>query len=344
MGLMLSASRDAAQSLAKLARHTLLSMYDRRMVLFSGKGGVGKTTLASAFALSCAMRGQRTLLIELNVRDRLNGLFGSTEVGQEIVEIEHNLYGVNITPDAAMEEYGVMKLKLKMVYKAVFENRLVSSFLKVVPGLSDLLMLGKSHFHATEVDDRGAYVWDKVVIDAPATGHGVFFLRIPSVITSIISGGPMYTDARRIESFLRDPALTAINLVTLPEEMPVNETLELRDTLLQELKMPVGFITANCVYSPLFNDQEMDWVEQVELSPSDDPETRGFLNAARFRTSRVRMHRDYIARLEHAISEPLVQIPYHFTERFDFQTVRKIALELDAQLDPLGVAARRSAS
>ena len=177
-----------------------MSLYDRKMVLFSGKGGVGKTTLASAFALSCAMRGQRTLLIELNVKDKLNHLFGSVEVGQQIVELEQNLYGVNITPDAAMEEYGVMKLKLKMVYKAVFENRLVRAFLRIVPGLNELLMLGKSHYHAVELDERGRPAWDKVVIDAPATGHGVFFLKIPSVITSILSAGRCTRTPRRSRS------------------------------------------------------------------------------------------------------------------------------------------------
>lgn len=322
-----------------------MSIYDRRMVLFTGKGGVGKTTLASAFALSCAMRGQKTLLIELNVKDRLNGLFGSVEVGAEIVELEHNLYGINITPDAAMEEYGVMKLKLKMVYKAVFENRLVSTFLKIVPGLNELLLLGKSHFHATEVDDRGRYVWDKVVIDAPATGHGIFFLKIPSVITSIISAGPMYNDARRIQDFMSDPKLTAINLVTLPEDMPVNETLELREVLENELKMPIGMLVANCVYNPIFDDEESRHMlditpSQIDAAPST---VQGFLQAGRFRAQRVAMQREYLQRLETEKKDAqFIQTSYHFAERFDFQTIRKIALEIEAQLDP-EQAAKRSA-
>lgn len=308
------------------------------MVLFSGKGGVGKTTLASAFALSCAMRGQKTLLIELNVKDRLNALFGSIEVGKEIVELEHNLYGINITPDAAMEEYGVMKLKLKMVYKAVFENRLVSAFLKIVPGLNELLMLGKSHYHATETDELGRPVWDKVVIDAPATGHGIFFLKIPSVITSIISAGPMYHDAKRIQEFLCDENLTAINLVTLPEEMPVNETLELREVVEKELRMPIGMLIANCVYKPEFSPEQMNRLldtsaEQLDESGSADESARGFLRAARFRAQRVAMQREYIQRLQSEKRDAtFVQASYHFAERFDFQTIRKIALELEEQL------------
>ncbi len=300
---------------------------------------MGKTTLASAFALSCAMQGKKTLLIELNVKDRLNSLFGAVEVGTEIVELEQNLYGVNITPEAAMEEYGIMKLKLKMVYRAVFENRLVHSFLKIIPGLNELLMLGKSHYHATEVDDSGRYIWDMVVIDAPATGHGIFFLKIPSVITSIISAGPMFHDAKRIQEFLSDESLTAINLVTLPEDMPVNETLELQQVILDELKMPIGMLVANCVYSPAFAPEQMQRL--LELDPGDvdkldcDDHMKGFVRAARFRSQRVEMQREYIERLDaNKQDAQLIQTSYHFAERFDFQTIRKLAIEVRAQLDP----------
>lgn len=311
-----------------------MSLYDRRMVLFSGKGGVGKTTLSSAFALSCARRGQKTLLIELNVKDRLNSIFGSVEVGPEIVEIEENLWGVNITPQKAMEEYGIMKLRMRMVYKAVFENRVVQSFLRVIPGLNDLVMLGKAHFHATEVDSAGRHVWDKIVVDAPATGHGIFFLRIPSVITSIIDSGPMFSEAKKIEDFIQDPELTALNLVTLPEEMPVNETLELRQTVLKELKVPIGMVVANSVYDPLFTDQELGWIEATGDDPLEDERTQGFLDAARFRTSRVQLQREYIAKLDERVDETFVTVPYYFTERFDFQTISKIADVLTEQLDP----------
>lgn len=310
----------------------MTSLYDRRMVLFSGKGGVGKTTLASAFALSCARRGQRTLLIELNVKDRLTSLFGAVKVSSHISEIEHNLFAVNISPQSAMEEYGLMKLKVKVVYKAVFENRVVQSFLRVVPGLKDLLMLGKSHFHATEKDAAGNYVWDKVVIDAPATGHGIFFLKIPSVITSIIESGPMFSDAKKIEDFLRDPKLTALNLVTLPEEMPVNETLELRETVQRELKIPIGMVVANSVYEPLFEDEQLEWLMGSEHGQFEHG-TQGFVDAGKFRAQRVTMQREYLERLESTLSEPFIKVPYYFTERFDFQTISKIADELDAQLD-----------
>lgn len=299
--------------------------------MFSGKGGVGKTTLASSFALCCARRGQRTLLIELNVKDRLSSLFGSVEVDEQIREVEENLFAVNISPQAAMEEYGMMILRLKLVYKAVFENRVVNTFLRAVPGLNDLIMLGKIHYHAVETHGRGRFVWDKVVVDAPATGHGLFLLKIPNVITSIIRTGHMYNEAKKIQDFLRDPTQSAVVVVTLPEDMPVNETLMMRRNLSQELKIPLAAVVANTVYPPIFEDHDLDLLAQDRDDP-DDPTLAGFLSAARFRSSRVQIQRHYLQRLGDELDEPLLQIPYYFTERFDFTTIRKIADDLDAQL------------
>jgi len=301
--------------------------------MFSGKGGVGKTTLASAFALCCARRGQRTLLIEINVKDRLSSLFGSVEVSEQIAEVEENLHAVNISPMAALEEYGMMILRLKLIYKAVFENKGVRTFLRAIPGLNELLTLGKIHYHAIETDERGKLVWDKVVVDAPATGHGIFLLRIPSVITSIIRSGHMYNEAKKIEDYLRDPAMTSLVIVTLPEEMPVNEAIMMRDIVTRELHIPIGAIVANAVYPSIFNDEELEQVERADDTKAQR-DADGFIKAAQFRASRVQLQRVYLKRLEDEVSQPTLRVPYYFTERFDFQTIRKIADDLDDQLDP----------
>ena len=289
---------------------------------------MGKTTLAAAFALSCARRGCRTLLVQLNVQDRVSAMFGTQRISTEITEIEENLYGVNVTPQAAMEEYAMMVLRVRLVYKAVFENRIVSSFLRVIPGLNELVMLGKASYHVTEVDEAtGRLAWDHVVVDAPATGHGIFLLRIPTVITSLISSGPMYEDARRIRELLRDPRQTAVNLVTLPEEMPVNETLMLREVLQQDLGMPSGFVVVNQVVEPLFDVSEAAVIDETSGS------LHGFLEAARFRSQRVAMQRPHLERLRESLDpEPLIEIPFLFTEHIDFPTLRAIADRLDRAL------------
>ncbi|MGM0556135.1 MAG: ArsA family ATPase [Myxococcota bacterium] len=309
-----------------------MSLFDHRFVLFSGKGGVGKTTVSSAFALSCARRGQRTLLIQLDVKEKVSSFFGSRKVSTEIIEVEDNLFAVNITPRAALEEYGLMVLKVKLIYKAVFENRIVRSFLRSVPGLNDLLMLGKSHFHATEQNADGSYVWDKVVVDAPATGHGIFFLQIPSVITSILSSGHMYEEAKKIEEFLQNSELTSLNLVTLPEEMPVNETLMLRDVIREKLGISVFSIVANSVYEPLFEPSEVEWMNQALDDVEEDDPLHGLLDGASFRNQRVELQQRYLDRLDQETEAPILHLPYYFVERVTFPVIRDMAKRLDAQM------------
>ena len=133
---------------------------------------------------------------------------------------------VNVTPHEAMREYGLMVLKFRTIYDAVFENRLVRYFLRVVPSLAELVMLGKI-LHEARAEERGRPRWDLVIVDAPATGHAVQLLRVPAALVDTVPGGPLRHDAEWMQELLVDPARTSLAIVTLPEEMPVNEAIEL---------------------------------------------------------------------------------------------------------------------
>ena len=302
------------------------NLYDRRLVFFTGKGGVGKTTVSSAFAYSCAQQGERTLLIEINTKDKVSLMFGSEEVGTEITEVEENLFAVNCTPASAMEEYALMMLRVRIVYKAVFENRIIQSFLAAIPGLNELVMLGKAYFHATEKEgDR--YVWDKVVVDMPATGHGLFFLQIPQVITSILGSGHMHDEAVSIQRVLSDEAFTVLNVVTLPEEMPVNETKMLVEAAQAKLRIPLGFVVANGIYPPMFEDDELEL-----LGEPTDAHERAVLAAAQFRVARSKLQRRYLDELYGATPLPVAHFPFVFAEKLDFVVIRTMAESLRDQI------------
>ncbi len=206
---------------------------DRRLILVVGKGGVGRSTVAAALAVECARRGRNPLLFEVNANDRLASLLapGRPPVGTDIVHLAPNLSAVNTTPQTAMAEYGLMILKIKSVYELVFENRVTKAFLRAVPGLDDYAVLGKCWFHTTE-ERRGKPVWDTVIFDMPASGHAASMLRVPSVIVDTVPEGPLTRDARSVQALLRDPVRTAAVLVTLAEEMPVNEACELEAKLI----------------------------------------------------------------------------------------------------------------
>ena len=300
--------------------------------------------MASSFALSCARRGERTLLMELNVKNKTSSLFGADRIDTEIREVDENLFAVNVTPRAAMREYALMVLKIKLVYRAVFENRVVSSFLRVVPGLNELVMLGKAYYHATELDGDDKPVWDKVIVDAPATGHGIFFLKIPSVITSLISTGLMFDEARRILDLLRNPELTGLVLVTLAEDMPVNETMMLSEIVRDEMDIPVAAVIANAIYRPLFAEKEVQWIEAAREAIKDDVDTAdkiaGFLEAARFRSDRVQMQKFYLDKLRTEGDWPLYEVPFYFHDRMSFAIIDEIAEYLIDVLDEESTSSR----
>ena len=227
-----------------------VDVFDRRLILVVGKGGVGRSTVAAAIAGQCARRGRKTLLFETNANDRFGTYFDKPAVGTEVTQLAQNLYGVNTNPGAALEEYGLMILKFKSVYEMVFENRVTRAFLRAIPGLDDYAMLGKAWFH-TEEEKRGTPVWDTVVFDMPASGHSVSMLRIPWVITDTVPEGPNPRDARTVKELLTDARRTAAVLVTLAEEMPVNEAIEL-ETKLTGMGIVPQQIICNQIYPTHF--------------------------------------------------------------------------------------------
>ncbi len=284
---------------------------------------MGKTTIASAFALSCARRGERTLLMEMNTQDKVSAMFGVDTVGTEITEIEPNLFAVNVTPAAAMEEYAVMMLKVRVIYRAIFENRIMRAFLRAIPGLNELVMLGKAYFHVTEEED-GRPVWDKVVLDAPATGHGIFLLQIPHVIMSILSTGHMFEEAQKISALMQNPDITVLNLVTLAEEMPVNETAMLHQRVLDEIKMPMGVVIANGLYGRRFTDEELALFDKAQGDVSE-PAVSRMIDAARFRVQRSNLQEKYLREIEQNIKLPKIDVPFVFVPQMNTEALAEIA-------------------
>ncbi len=316
------------------ARRAAATLFDRRLIVNTGKGGVGKTTISAAMAVAFANRGARVLLMELNVRDRLGSMFGKPPVGDEVVELAPRIWAVNTTPAASMREYGLMVLKMKALYRAVFENKLVEKLLRVIPGLPELVMLGKATYHVEERNEQGRPVWDVVIVDAPATGHGMFLLQIPQVISSAISTGRMANEARAMVDLLRDPERTAINLVTLPEEMPVNETIELRQRLADELAVSVGAVVANGVFSRTLPPDEASIVAELantHAEPTDD--VGALLGAALFREARCDLQAHYLDRLSRELPLPVLEVPFYFEPSFDASVLERIATHLTEAID-----------
>lgn len=284
-------------------------LLDKRLLILTGKGGVGKTTLSAALGLLASTRGKRVLVAELGAQERVTELFGLMPHGEAMAELGENLYSVHVQPQAAMREYALMVVKLKAIYNAVFENRLVRYFLRAVPSLAELVMLGKVWYHASqERRSDGRYAWDLVILDAPATGHALSLLRTPQNIIDTVPPGPMAHEATRMRDFLLDPAMTAVNLVALPEEMPVNEVIELEGALCEgPSPFPRGALFLNGHFPARFSAEE-----RARLSRGG-PELQAARAAERAWSERAELSAHYQAKLRIELEMEPILIPQIFT-------------------------------
>ncbi len=239
----------------------LSTLLTRRLLVFTGKGGTGKSTVTAAVAKLAARRGLRVLACEATHGDRLSPLLAqrpptSKKESAEIHEVAPNLSVVNIRPEEALFEYGLMKLRSRRVTRGLLGNRVVHYFLRVIPSIAEVVTLGKLLYHVKE-ETAGRRRFDLVLLDAPATGHGLAQLRLHQAVLASVPAGPLHDDMVWMNALLQDPAVTAVNLVAIPEELPVNETLELNAKLRDEIHLPRGACVLNGMWPSRFNPDEL---------------------------------------------------------------------------------------
>lgn len=298
-------------------------LLDKRLLIVTGKGGVGKSTVAAALAQACARAGKKTLVCEVNARERVSHLLGHEEVGSEISRLEENLWGVDVRPEEAMREYALMKLRFKSVYKAVFENRFARYFLRFVPSLQELVMLGKILYHVQEKQPDGQWRFDVVVMDAPATGHAISFLSVPQVLLDTVPPGPLATEAEKMRDLLVDRDVTAAVLVALPEEMPVNETLDLGAALKKRVKVRPEVVVLNGFIAPRFAAGDLKALE----------ESKALWPLAKAHFERARMSADAQHKLEQGLKLPVIPVPRLFVPKFERAAIEQIAQHLRPALE-----------
>lgn len=272
-------------------------LLDRRFLAVIGKGGTGKTTVAASLALLAASRGKRVLVAMTQARERMSAMLETEVIGADVASILPRIDAVNMDPETCLDEYGVMVLKVRALYKAVMDNRAVKGFLRAVPGMDAWAMLGKALYHVKQKDDSGANAYDLVILDAPATGHGLQMLRVPQVIADVAPAGLLRREAEDGLSILRDPARAGAVVVTLAEEMPTSETEELVGTLQNELRMPLGRLVINNVLTPLFSKVPLAQSEAAGASLGRSDALAAIARAGVARAHREDLQRRMIERL-----------------------------------------------
>jgi anion-transporting ArsA/GET3 family ATPase len=258
------------------------------------------------------------------------------------MSVANDVWAVNLSPELALREYGEMILKVGPLARAIFENRYTKTFFRATPGLYEWAMLGKAWFHTTEQREDGSNRFDVVLLDAPATGHGLDMLRVPKVILDVVPPGVLRRDAEAAWKMFRDPRESGVLVVTMPEEMPTTETIELCEDIREELGLPILGLVINGVLPAIFTPEEREvLLADPALLDIGAPARAAGTSASAIvagarRSVREKVQAESLARLAHAIDLPSVRLPFLFDEAGAASGTRILAECLD------GHPARRS--
>ena len=307
-------------------------LLDRRLIFVTGKGGVGKSTVATALGLVAARRGLRTIVAELAAQDRIRQAFGHEGPAFHEVELAENLFTISVDPEHAMEEY--LRVKTGAVGQALGHSRLFQAFAMATPGMRELLSVGKIWElaqHARRTD--GGDIYDLVIVDSPAAGHGVGILRTPRTFSEIARVGPIHHQAGSIAATIADADFTAVIAVAAAEEMPVNETLWLRDTLAED-GLTLEATVVNACYPQRFTARERTALEKARKR-ARQPLARAALGAALSEHARTKAQREQLARLREGLATEVIELPYLFAESVGRPELDQLADSLEAGLAAL---------
>ncbi len=218
----------------------------RQLVVVTGKGGVGKTTLAAVLGRMLAGRGRRVLLLEAEPRESLHQALGTEPSDGAIVQAGPRLWLQNLKADAVIEGLVAEKVPIAFLARKIVESDAFHQFVAGAPGLKETALLGYAY---RTLNHKPRF--DQVVVDAPASGHGAILLAAPGLLAGAAQGGQLGQMASELAGFLADPGRCGVALATLAEEMPVQETIELIALLQSSLGLRPDLVVVNGLYPEL---------------------------------------------------------------------------------------------
>jgi anion-transporting ArsA/GET3 family ATPase len=303
-------------------------LLDKRLVIVTGKGGVGKSTVALGLGLAAAARGRRTIVCEVASEEHTSHVFHRAQVGFHEVEMAENLWTISIDPDEAMREYVLLQLKLRAMRDLLFRSRIFTYLAAATPGLRELVTIGKI-WEVAQPDRKvkKGREYDLVIVDAPATGQGVAFLQTPRTFANLARVGPIKAQAQALEGFLVDHRRTGAAIVALPEEMPVNETAALERTLTEEVGIAVDRVYMNSLYPERFSRDEVERLR--DACGNVNGPLRAACRTAISESRRAAAQREQLARLAELVAAPVRTLPFIFKPELGPEQIRELAGEVD---------------